>query len=63
MSEGGVFSISSVGGMDLFWNDPFHVFYKKFLKTLKFPNKKGTLDVKLVFTATLACTKRALLVL
>jgi hypothetical protein len=25
MSEGGrgVFSISSVGGMDLFWNDPF----------------------------------------
>jgi hypothetical protein len=29
-----------------------------FLKTWKFPNKKGTFDVNLVFTATLACTKR-----
>ena len=28
-----------------------------FLKTWKFPNKKGTFDVNLVFTATLACTK------
>jgi hypothetical protein len=30
---------------------------KKFL-TWKFPSKKGTFDVNLVFTATLACTKR-----
>ena len=29
-----------------------------FKKTWKFPNKKGTFDVNLVFTATLACTKR-----
>jgi hypothetical protein len=29
------------------------------LKTLKFPaNKRGTFDVNLVFTATLACTNR-----
>jgi hypothetical protein len=27
--------------------------------TWKFPNKKGTFDVNLVFTATLACTKGA----
>jgi hypothetical protein len=31
-----------------------------FLKTSKFPNKKGTFDVNIVFTATLACTERAL---
>ena len=31
---------------------------KFFKKTWKFPNKKGTFDVNLVFTATLACTKR-----
>jgi hypothetical protein len=37
------------------------MFFNKFsLKTSKFPNKKGTFDVNLVFTATLACTKRAL---
>jgi hypothetical protein len=30
---------------------------KFFLKTWKFPSKKGTFDVNLVFTATLACTK------
>jgi hypothetical protein len=35
---------------------------KFFLKTWKFPNKKGTFDVNLVFTATLACTKRALFI-
>jgi hypothetical protein len=35
-----------------------HVFDKMFLKTWKFPNNKGTVDVNLVFTATLACTKR-----
>jgi hypothetical protein len=33
-----------------------------FKKTWKFPNKKGTFDVNLVFTATLACTKRALFI-
>jgi hypothetical protein len=33
-------------------------FTKLFLKTLKFPNKKGTFDVNLVFTATLACTEK-----
>jgi hypothetical protein len=33
-----------------------------FLKTSKFPIKKGTFDVNLVFTATLACTKRALFI-
>jgi hypothetical protein len=33
-----------------------------FLKTWKFPNKKGTFDVNLVFTVTLACTKRALFI-
>jgi hypothetical protein len=33
-----------------------------FKKTGKFPNKKGTFDVNLVFTATLACTKRALFI-
>ena len=37
-------------------------FTKFFLKTWKFPNKKGTFGVNLVFTATLACTKRALFV-
>jgi hypothetical protein len=37
-----------------------HVFDQFCLKTSKFPNKKGTFDVNLVFTATLACTKRAL---
>ena len=37
-------------------------FLTKFvLKTWKFPNKKGTFD-DLVFTATLACTKRALFI-
>jgi hypothetical protein len=35
---------------------------KFFLKTWKFPNKKGIFDVNLVFTATLACTKRAILI-
>ena len=35
---------------------------KLFLKTWKFPNKKGTFDVNLVFTATLACTKRTLFI-
>jgi hypothetical protein len=35
---------------------------KFFLKTWKFPNKKGTFYVNLVFTATLACTKRELFV-
>jgi hypothetical protein len=35
---------------------------KFFLKTWKFPNKKGTFDVNLVFTATLACTKSALFI-
>jgi hypothetical protein len=35
---------------------------KFFLKTSKFPNKKGTFDVNLVFTATLACTKRAVFI-
>jgi hypothetical protein len=33
-----------------------------FYKTWKFPNKKGTFDVNLVFTATLACTKKALFI-
>ena len=37
-------------------------FTKFFKKTWKFPNKKGTFDVNLVFTATLACTKRALFI-
>ena len=32
-----------------------------FFKTSKFPNKKGT-SFNLVFTATLACTKRALFI-
>ena len=36
---------------------------KFFLKTSKLPNKKGTFDANLVFTATLACTKMALLIL
>jgi hypothetical protein len=39
-----------------------HVFDEFFLKTSKFPNKNGTFDVNLVFTATLACTKRALFI-
>jgi hypothetical protein len=39
-----------------------HVFDHIFLKTSKLPNKKGTFDVNLVFTATLACTKRALFI-
>jgi hypothetical protein len=30
---------------------------KLFWKTSKFPNKKGTFDFNLLFTATLACTK------
>ena len=39
-----------------------HVFDQNFYKkTWKYPNKKGTFDVNLVFTATLASTKRALL--
>ena len=33
-----------------------------FLKTWKFPNTKGTFDVNLVLTATLACTKRAIFI-
>jgi hypothetical protein len=33
-----------------------------FLRTSKFPNKKGTFDVNLLFTATLACTKMALFI-
>jgi hypothetical protein len=32
------------------------------LKASRFPNKKGTVDVNLVFTATLACTKRAVFI-
>jgi hypothetical protein len=39
-----------------------HLFFKK---SWKFPNKKGTFqtfDVNLVFTVTLACTKRALFI-
>ena len=40
----------------------FTFFTKFFKKTWKFPNKKGTFDVNLVFTATLACTKRALFI-
>jgi hypothetical protein len=39
-----------------------HVFDQIFLKTWKFPNKKGTFDVNLIFTATLACTKMALFI-
>ena len=39
-----------------------HVFDQIFYKTWKFPNKKGTFDVNLVFTATLASTKRALFI-
>ena len=35
---------------------------KFFKKNWKFPNKKGTFEVNLVFTATLACTKRALFI-
>jgi hypothetical protein len=35
---------------------------KLFLKTSKFPNKEGTFDVNLDFTATVACTKRALFI-
>jgi hypothetical protein len=31
-----------------------NVFEQIFLKTSKFPNKKGTFDVNIVFTATLA---------
>jgi hypothetical protein len=31
-------------------------------KSWKFPNKKSTFDVNLVFTATLACTERALFI-
>jgi hypothetical protein len=38
-------------------------FSTKFLKkTWKFPNKKDTFGVNLVFTATLPCTKRALFI-
>jgi hypothetical protein len=33
-----------------------------YFKTSKFQNKKGTFDVNLVFTATLAFTKRALFI-
>ena len=36
---------------------------KYFKETWKFPIKKGTFDVNLLFTATLACTKRALFIL
>jgi hypothetical protein len=35
---------------------------KFFFKISKFPNEKGTFDVNLVFTATLACTKGALFI-
>jgi hypothetical protein len=35
---------------------------KFFLKNLEISEQKGTFDVNLVFTATLACTKRALFV-
>jgi hypothetical protein len=38
-----------------------HVFDQIFKKNLEI-NKKGTFDVNLVFTATLACTKRALFI-
>jgi hypothetical protein len=38
-------------------------FFTNFLfKTSKFSNKNGTFDVNLLFTATLACTKRVLFV-
>jgi hypothetical protein len=37
-------------------------FLTKFFKTRKFPNRKGTFDVNLVFTATLACSKRVLFI-
>jgi hypothetical protein len=40
-----------------------HVYDQIFSKTSKLPNKKVTFDVNLVFTATLACTKRALFLL
>jgi hypothetical protein len=39
-----------------------HVLTKFFKKNWKFPNKKGTFDVNLVFTATLASTKRELFI-
>jgi hypothetical protein len=39
-----------------------HVFDHIFLKMWKFPNKPDTFDVNLVFTATLASTKRALFI-
>jgi hypothetical protein len=39
-----------------------HVFDHIFLKMWKFPNKTDTFDVNLVFTATLASTKRALFI-
>jgi hypothetical protein len=35
---------------------------KFFFKKWKFANKKGTFEVNLVFTAILACTKRALFI-
>jgi hypothetical protein len=39
-----------------------HVFDEIFFKNLEISKQKGTFDVNLVFTATLACTKRALLI-
>jgi hypothetical protein len=39
-----------------------HVFDQIFLENLEISKQKGTFDVNLVFTATLACTKRALFI-
>ena len=51
------------GGEKLYYTQLYCTFLTNFfLKTLKFPNKKGTFHVNLVFTATLACTKRALFI-
>ena len=36
--------------------------YPNYTFLTEFPNKKGTFGVNLVFTATLACTKRALFI-
>ena len=50
------------GERKMFWS--YHTewtFWTTFIfKTSKFPNKKGTFNVNIIFTATLACTKRAL---
>jgi hypothetical protein len=47
----------------MFGKEKFCTFLKNFfLKTSKFQNKKGTFAVNLVFTASLACIKRALFI-